>query len=103
MAVRGTQDSKHLSVSQALDMMFADTSPQNMSPGPPNAHRRIQKKLEERKWGEEGGKKKFSHQTPLRALVRQELYSAFLQASEAEQNHWLFFAIRHQSFFGEKQ
>lgn len=54
MAVRGTQDSKHLSVSQALDMKPGDTSPQNTSPGPPNTHRRNQES-EERKREEVAG------------------------------------------------
>lgn len=48
MAVRGTQDSKHLSVSQALDIMLGDTSPQNMSPGPPKTYRRNQKSEEKK-------------------------------------------------------
>lgn len=49
IAVRGTPDSKHFSVSQALDMKLGDTSPQNTSPGPPNAHRRNQRKESKRR------------------------------------------------------
>lgn len=43
MAVRGILDSKHLSVSQVLDMKPGDTSPQNTSPGHPIADRSNQK------------------------------------------------------------